>query len=47
MLRKEQITQQEYEKFIPDVELKGPAKLLLKKADSIPPDTIYEGVLEL
>ena len=47
MLRKEQITQQEYEKFIPDVELKGAAKLLLKKTDSIPPDTLDEGGLGL
>ena len=47
MLRKEQITQQEYEKFIPDVTLKGAAKLLLKKSDSIPPDTSDEGDLGL
>ena len=37
------ITQHDYDRFIPDVELKGPAKLMLKKNDSIPADsTIYE-----
>ena len=47
MLRKGQITQQEFEKLIPDVTLKGAAKLLLKKTDSIPPDTLDEGDLGL
>ncbi len=40
MLNKGWITSQDVEKLIPDVELKGPAKLLLKQIDSIPPDTI-------
>jgi hypothetical protein len=47
MLKKEQITQQEYEKFIPDVELKGASKLLLKKTGIIPADTLEEGDLGL
>ncbi|MCX6273079.1 MAG: transglycosylase domain-containing protein [Bacteroidetes bacterium] len=34
MLKKEMITRDEYDKLVPDVELKGPAKLLLQKADS-------------
>jgi hypothetical protein len=36
MLKKGQITKEDVDKLIPDVELKGPAKLLLKRADSIP-----------
>ena len=47
MLKKEQITQQEFDKFIPAIELKGPAKLLLQKTDSIPPDTLPDGDLGL
>ena len=42
MLNKGWITSQDAEKLIPDVELKGPAKLLLKQADSVPPDTIQD-----
>ncbi len=40
MLRKGWITGKDAEELIPDVVLKGPAKLLLKQADSIPPDTL-------
>jgi membrane peptidoglycan carboxypeptidase len=40
MLNKSLITQKEYDKLVPDVELKGPAKLMLKKADPIPADSI-------
>ena len=42
MLKKEQISQQEYDRFIPKVELKGQAKQLLMKTDTIPPDTLDE-----
>jgi hypothetical protein len=41
MLRKGQITQEDVEKLVPDVELRGPAKLLLKKADTLPADTLF------
>jgi hypothetical protein len=40
MLNKGWITAQDAEKLIPDVELKGPAKLLLKKQDLLPPDSL-------
>ncbi len=40
MLNKGWITSQDAEKLIPDVELKGPARLMLKQTDSIPPDTL-------
>ncbi|MEI7726120.1 MAG: transglycosylase domain-containing protein [Bacteroidota bacterium] len=40
MLNKGWISSQDAEKLIPDVELKGPAKLLLKKTDSMVPDTL-------
>ena len=39
MLRKGQITEGDIGRLIPDVDLKGPAKLLLKKAPPLPPDT--------
>jgi hypothetical protein len=42
MLRKEQITQKEYDKFVPDVELKGQVKMLLKKTEPVPMDSTYE-----
>ncbi|MEI7980543.1 MAG: biosynthetic peptidoglycan transglycosylase [Bacteroidota bacterium] len=44
MLKKGWITQEEADKVIPDVDLKGPARLLLKKQDSIPADTIEKMV---
>jgi len=40
MVNKGWITSQEAEKAIPDVELKGPANLLLKKQDATSPDTV-------
>ncbi|MEI7662838.1 MAG: biosynthetic peptidoglycan transglycosylase [Bacteroidota bacterium] len=40
MLNKRWISQSDADKLIPDVELKGPAKYLLKKGDSIPADTL-------
>ncbi len=40
MAAKGWITQQEADALVPDVELKGPARLLLKQADSLPPDTL-------
>ncbi len=45
MLKKEQISQQEYDKLVPDVELKGPARMLLKKNDLALPDTTSESDL--
>jgi hypothetical protein len=42
MLGKGWITAQDAEKLVPDVVLKGPAKLLLKQPDTIPPDTIQD-----
>jgi membrane peptidoglycan carboxypeptidase len=39
MLKKGQISQEEFDKFDPDLTLKGPAKVLLKKAKPIPSDT--------
>lgn len=40
MLKKEMITQDDFDKLKPAVELKGPAKLMLKSLDSIPPDSL-------
>lgn len=42
MLKKGQITQEDFDKLVPNVELKGPARLLLKKAYIIPADTLYD-----
>jgi membrane peptidoglycan carboxypeptidase len=42
MLNKGWITNLDAEKLIPDVELKGPAKLLLQQPDTLPPDTIQD-----
>ncbi len=42
MLNKGWITSQDAEKLVPDVDLKGPAKLLLKKQVDIPVDTIQD-----
>ena len=42
MLGKGWITAQDAEKLIPDVELKGPAKLLLKQAGPLPADTVQD-----
>lgn len=39
MLNKGWITPRDAEKLVPDVELKGPARLLLKQSDTIPADT--------
>jgi len=39
MLNKGQISQEEFDKLVPDVTLKGPAKLLLKTNDQMPPST--------
>ena len=36
------ISQQDFDHLIPDVELKGPARLLLKKNDPVPADSITE-----
>jgi len=38
MLNKGQITQEEFDKLVPDVTLKGPAKLLLKTTKPLPAD---------
>jgi hypothetical protein len=40
MVGKGWITAQEAEKLVPNVDLKGPAKLLQKNTDTIPPDTL-------
>jgi hypothetical protein len=40
MLNKGQISQEEFDKFDPDITLKGPAKGLLKKAKPIPSDSL-------
>jgi hypothetical protein len=40
MLNKGWISSSDADKLIPDVKLKGPAKLLLKQTDSIPADTL-------
>jgi hypothetical protein len=40
MLRKGQISQDEYDRLLPEVTLKGPAKLLLKNAEPIPADSL-------
>ncbi|MCX6304552.1 MAG: transglycosylase domain-containing protein [Bacteroidetes bacterium] len=42
MLNKGWITPQDAEKLVPDIELKGPAKLLLKQVDVTPADTLQE-----
>jgi len=40
MLAKGWITLKDYEQLIPDVELKGPAKLILRKTDLVPADSL-------
>lgn len=40
MVNKGWISPEDTVKLIPDVELKGPARLMLKKCDSIPPDSL-------
>jgi hypothetical protein len=40
MLRKEMITQEDFDRLTPSVELKGPAKLLLRPKDSVPADSL-------
>jgi hypothetical protein len=40
MLNRGLISQQDFDKLIPDVELKGPARFLLKKADILPSDSL-------
>jgi hypothetical protein len=40
MLNRGLISQQDFDHLIPDVQLKGPARLMLKKDDSIPADSI-------
>jgi hypothetical protein len=40
MLNRGLISQHDFDNLNPDVELKGPAKLLLKKADAIPADSL-------
>jgi hypothetical protein len=42
MLKKGQIRQDDYDRLVPDIELKGPARLLLKN-DTIPADTVDGG----
>jgi len=46
MLRKGWITQQDYDRLTPDVELKGPARWLLKKGDTVPADTVRDQTLQ-
>jgi hypothetical protein len=42
MLRKGQITQEDVDKLVPSVDLKGPARLLLKKVPAVPPaDSLF------
>ncbi|MCX6249614.1 MAG: transglycosylase domain-containing protein [Bacteroidetes bacterium] len=40
MLRKGQITEADFEELVPDVDLKGPAKLLLKQKGPLPADSV-------
>ena len=40
MLSKGWITQQDWDRLLPDVELKGPAKLFLKKKEPVPDDSL-------
>ena len=40
LLRKEKITQEQFDNLIPDVQLKGPAKFELMSPDSIPKDSL-------
>ena len=42
MLNKGWITPQDAEKLVPDVTLKGPAKLLLKQTEPVSSDTIQD-----
>ena len=42
MLKKGQITQEDFDKLVPTIELRGPARLLLKKNDTIPADSLYD-----
>jgi hypothetical protein len=44
MLNKGWITQQDADRLVPDVELKGPAKLLLKNAVPVPADSLLQDV---
>ena len=40
MLKKEQISQEAFDHLVPDVTLTGPAKLMLKKTDPVPADSL-------
>lgn len=42
MLKKGQISQDEFDHLVPDVTLKGPAKLLLKTAEPLPADSLEQ-----
>jgi hypothetical protein len=41
MLDRGLISQQDYDHLIPDVEIKGPARLLINKNDTLPVDSLY------
>ncbi len=40
MLKKEMITQEDYDKLLPQIDVKGPAKALILKTDSLPENAI-------
>jgi hypothetical protein len=42
MLKREMISQQDYDMLIPDIRLKGPARLLLKGNENMPADPLWQ-----
>jgi hypothetical protein len=42
MLKREKISQQDYDMLIPDIRLKGPARFMLKGNESIPADSLWQ-----
>jgi hypothetical protein len=42
MLKREMISQQNYDTLVPDVRLKGPARFLLKGNENMPADSLWQ-----
>ena len=42
MLKREMISQQEYDLLVPEIRLKGPARFLLKGNESMPDDPLWQ-----
>jgi hypothetical protein len=42
MLKREMISQQDYDTLVPDIRLKGPARFLLKGNENLPDDQLWQ-----